>query len=265
MSSEMLDWLNRVVTMEQATRLAVALIILAGAIIGDRLVRGALTRYSKTIKLDTHLENSFKLILRVVMVVVGAVAILQVFGFGADWLISVSALGGAAIGFASTQTMGNFLAGIYLMVARPFLVNDYVRIGDIEGEVREITVNYTKIYTPTFNIMEIPNRRVLDSVILNFSDGDVIDYSFQIGFPHDVPHQELVDDCIVPAITAFHEKYQHYLPERPAFGISKMDRLGREFSIRIHFPERNMDVFYNLQPELLSDIVNRWDTRKHQG
>jgi hypothetical protein len=44
-----------------------------------------------------------------------------------------------------------------------------------------------------------------------------------------------------------------------------MDRLGREFSIRIHFPERNMDVFYNLQPELLSDIVNRWDTRKHQG
>ena len=61
MSSELLDWLNRVLTMEQATRLAVALIILAGAIIGDRLVREALTRYSKTIKLDTHLENSFKL------------------------------------------------------------------------------------------------------------------------------------------------------------------------------------------------------------
>lgn len=87
-------------------------------------------------------------------VVRGAVAILQVFGWGADWLISVSALGGAAIGFASTQTLGNFLAGIYLMVSRPFMVNDYVRIGDVEGEVREITVNYTKIYTPTFNILQ---------------------------------------------------------------------------------------------------------------
>lgn len=264
MSSEILEWLNSFLVMEQATRLIMTIIILALAIIVDRIVRGTIARYSKRIQLDTHLENSFKLIVRVVIFVVGAVAILQVFGFGADWLISVSALGGAAIGFASTQTMGNFLAGIYLMVSKPFRVNDYVRIGDVEGEVREITVNYTKIYTPTFNIMEMPNRRVLDSVILNFSDGDVIDYTFQIGFPHDVPHRELVDECIVPAITKFHEKHKSHLSKRPEFGISKMDRLGREFSIRIHFPERNMDVFYNLKPELLGDIVNRWDSRKNK-
>jgi hypothetical protein len=43
-----------------------------------------------------------------------------------------------------------------------------------------------------------------------------------------------------------------------------MDRLGREFSIRIHFPERNMDIFYNLQPELVGEIVNRWDIRKRK-
>lgn len=102
----------------------------------------------------------------------------------------------------------------------------------------------------------------MDSVILNFSDGDVIDYTFQIGFPHDVPHRELVDECIVPAINQFHENYTSHLPKKPEFGISKMDRLGREFSIRIHFPERDMDLFYNLQPELLGDIVHRWDSRK---
>jgi len=193
---------------------------------------------------------------------VAAIIILQIFGASAEWLISLSALGGAAIGFASTQTLGNFLAGLYLMISQPFKVNDYVRIGDIEGEVREITVNYTKIYTPTFNIMEIPNRKVLNNVILNFSDEDVIDYTFQVGFPHDVRHNELVNECIIPAIDTFHEKYKDHLPKRPEFGISKMDRLGREFSVRIHFPERNMDVFYNLQPELLSEIVNRWDSKR---
>lgn len=264
MSSEISDWINTFLTMEQVTKLVVTIIILVLAIIVERIVRGTIIRSSKTFKLDTHLENSLKLIVRVVILTIGVIAILQVFGFGAEWLISVSALGGAAIGFASTQTVGNFLAGIYLMISRPFMVNDYVRIGDIEGEVKEITVNYTKIYTPTFNIMEMPNRKVLDSVILNFSDGDVIDYTFKIGFPHAVPHRVLVDECIIPAIDKFHEKYKKHLPKRPEFGISKMDRLGREFSIRIHFPERNMDVFYNLQPELLGDIVNRWDAHKNK-
>jgi small-conductance mechanosensitive channel len=265
MSFEGTSWLTNFFTLEQATKLVVAIIVFVAAIVVDRIVRGAITRYSKPINLDTHLENGFKLVVRVVIVVVGVVVILHVFGFGVDWLISVSALGAAAIGFASTQTVGNFLAGFYLMMSRPFRVNDYVRIGDVEGEVKEITVNYTKIYTPTFNITDIPNRRVLDSVILNFSDGDIIDYTFQIGFPHNVPHRELVDECLVPAIDKFHEKYKKYLPKRPEFGISKMDRLGREFSIRIHVPERNMDVFYNLQPELLSDIVRRWDTRKNKA
>jgi small-conductance mechanosensitive channel len=36
------------------------------------------------------------------------------------------------------------------------MVRDYVKIGDTEGEVREITINYTKIYTPTYNITPNP-------------------------------------------------------------------------------------------------------------
>lgn len=264
MSSAIPDWLNALVTSDNAVKLVSILILFVAALILDRLVRRAISQYARRIGIDTHIENSLKLIFRICLFVVAAVISLQVFGAEADWLVSVSALGGAAIGFASTQTVGNLLAGVYLMVSRPFLVNDYVKIGTIEGEVKEITVNYTKIYTPSFNIVEFPNRKVLDSIIHNYSDGDVIDYSFNIGFPHDVPHEILVNECIVPAIEQFHEKYKQHIPERPQFGLSAMDRLGREFSIRIHFPERNMDVFYNLQPDLLGNIVNRWDEHRQK-
>ena len=257
------DWLNNLITSENLVTLVSVLMISVVAIILDRLARRAIVQYSEG-RLDTHIENSLKLLVRIIIFIVALLILLQVFGAQAEWIVSVSALGGAAIGFASTQTVGNFLAGVYLMLSQPFKVNDYVRIGDIEGEVKEITVNYTKIYTPTFNIVEFPNRRVLDSVIHNFSDGDIIDYSFTLGFPHDVSHQELVEECFIPAINRFHEKYEQFLPRKPEFGLSKMDRLGREFSIRIHFPERNMDIFYNLQPELVGEIVNRWDIRKRK-
>jgi len=41
------------------------------------------------------------------------------------WFVGVSALTGAAIRFASTQTVGNFLAELYVMMSRPFMVRDY--------------------------------------------------------------------------------------------------------------------------------------------
>lgn len=262
--STLTDWFSNLFASENLVTIVSVILISVVAFILDRLVRRAIVQYSRRGRLDMHIENSLKLLVRIIIFVVAILVLLQVFGAQADWLVSVSALGGAAIGFASTQTVGNFLAGVYLMLSQPFKVNDYVRIGDVEGEVQEITVNYTKIYTPTFNIVEFPNRRVLDSVIHNFSDGDIIDYSFTLGFPHDVPHRELVEECIIPAINHFHEQYEKYLPRKPEFGLSKMDRLGREFTIRIHFPERNMDIFYSLQPELVGEIVNRWDIRKQK-
>ncbi len=151
------------------------------------------------------------------------------------------------------------------MMSRPFMVRDYVKIGDVEGEVREITINYTKIYTPTYNIMEIPNRKVLDSTILNYSGKrNIIDYSFQMGFPHldNITNKELIKECITPVIEKFYNKYKDFLPKKPELSMYTMDRLGRSFLIRIFFPEGKINIFYDIQPELMQNIVNSWDACK---
>jgi len=145
------------------------------------------------------------------------------------------------------------------------MIRDYVKIGDIEGEVREITINYTKIYTPTYNITEISNRKVLDSTILNYSGKrNIIDYSFQIGFPHveNMTNKELIEKCIMPAIEKFYNRYKDILPKKPGVSMFKMDRLGRGFMIRMFFPEGKINTFYDIQPELMQDIVNNWDAYK---
>ncbi len=244
---------------------AIALVIVAVTFVVDRLIRRALSRYGKRLDMEPHAVNILKLIARIVVFAAGVVALLTLFNFPTEWFISISALTGAAIGFASTQTVGNFLAGLYLMVSRPFMVRDYVKIGDVEGEVREITINYTKIYTPTYNITEIPNRKVLDSIILNYSGKkDIIDYSFKMGFPHleNRTNKQMIEDCIKPTIEKFYEKYKNILPKKPEASMLNMDRLGREVSIRMFFPEGKINDFYDLQPELMRDIVHCWDKFK---
>ncbi len=240
-----------------------AIAIVVGAFLVDKLIRRAITRYSRRIGLVEHVENIFKLIARIIVFAVAITILLQLFRIDTSAIMGIGAISGAAIGFASTQTVGNFLAGFYILISRPFLVSDFVKIGDTVGLVKEITINYTKIYTPTYNLMEIPNRQVLDSRILNYSKGDVVDYTFEIGFPailpKDISNRELIENCILPAIEDFHEENIEVFKRKPELAMSNLDRLERKFAIRILFEEKDVTYFYDHQPELLNDITKRWD------
>ena len=243
----------------------VAIVIVVVVFILDKLIRRSISQYGKRVKMEPHAINVLKLVARILVAASGIVALMSLFNVGTDWFLGISALTGTAIGFASTQTIGNFLAGFYIMISRPFMVRDYVKIGDVEGEVFEITINYTKIYTPTYNITEIPNKKVLDSIIINYSGKvNIIDYSFKMGFPHleNRTNKQMMEDCIKPTIKKFYEKYKDVLPKIPEASMLAMDRLGREVNVRMYFPEGKINEFYDLQPELMRDIVNCWDKFK---
>lgn len=131
------------------------------ALILERIVTRYLRRFAKRQHLERHVSNSLVLTFRIV-ILLGVVAfVIRVGGVSSEGLLAFSALGGAAVGFASTQTIGNFVAGLYLLATRPFRVGDYVRVGTVEGIVQEITINYTKILTIGNNFVSIANIQVL--------------------------------------------------------------------------------------------------------
>jgi hypothetical protein len=243
----------------------IALVIVVVAFVLDNVIRRSISRYGKKVGMEPHAINILKLVARLLVASGGVIALMSLFQVPTDLFLAGGALTGTAIGFASTQTIGNFLAGFYIMISRPFMVRDYVKIGDVEGEVKEITINYTMIYTPTYTLTEIPNRKVLDSIIINYSGRkDIIDYSFKMGFPHleNRTNKQMIEDCIKPTIEKFYEKYKDVLPRKPEASMLSMDRLGREVNIRMFFPEGKINEFYDLQPELMRDIVHCWDKFK---
>jgi hypothetical protein len=261
------------VTLENTTLALKVFIVLVGAIVADRVIGRMIKRYSRRIGLVEHIENMFKVTARIVIFIAAITIILPVFKIDTGVILSISALSGAAIGFAATQTVGNFLAGLYIMISRPFTVSDYVKIGDVEGQVREITVNYTKIYMPTYNFIEIPNRQVLDSRILNYSKKNIVDYTFRVGFPPtlpgDITNTELMQDCIAPVIDSFYERQKKMFVKKPELAVATdymgymgsvgLDRLQRTFAVRVFFKEKDVEAFYDLQPELVNEIIKNWD------
>jgi small-conductance mechanosensitive channel len=214
------------------------------------------------LQLEPHLRNAFRLIIRIVAITWAITVIFSIWELPTGWFVGSSALIGAAIGFGSNQTINNVVAGFYVLLTQPFKVKDYVKIGDLEGQVEEISINYTSLYTPTFNLLKVPNTQVMNSRILNLTHEGFIKYTFTVGFNHQVDNETVMKEAIQPAIEKFHEKYKGDHLRKPEAYMESSDRLGRSFLIRFFIQKGEAKNLYVLQPELLDMIMRRWDSLK---
>ena len=86
----------------------------------------------------------------------------------AQYVVAGGALIGTAIGLAFSRALSNIVSGLYVLVARPFRVGDYIRLGDTEGIVLEITLNYTRVLRTDHTRQFVPNSATIDSRLTNF-------------------------------------------------------------------------------------------------
>jgi small conductance mechanosensitive channel len=84
-------------------------------------------------------------------------------------LVAGLGLVGFALTFALQDVLKNFTAGILLLVQRPFIVGDYVQLDPYEGTVRAINSRSTEMLTSDGLTVLLPNARVLDNPITNFT------------------------------------------------------------------------------------------------
>ncbi|MBS3793763.1 MAG: mechanosensitive ion channel [Candidatus Thorarchaeota archaeon] len=85
-----------------------------------------------------------------------------------EGVVAFGALTGTAVGLAFSRSLSNMVSGLYVFASRPFRIGDYIRIGSVEGIVRDITLNYTKIVKPDYTIEAIPNSDIVEEKLVNF-------------------------------------------------------------------------------------------------
>lgn len=81
----------------------------------------------------------------------------------------VSLLVGAMVTLGSSSAVSNLVSGTVLIYTRGFQIGDYVEIGEASGEVVERSLLKTQLRTPLNEIVTIPNSRVLNASIVNYS------------------------------------------------------------------------------------------------
>ena len=128
----------------------------------------ALHRSLRALGMGPEGSSGIVLILRLILFAGIVMIIMSFFSPSLTAILSVSTLLGTAIGLAFSQALGNIVSGLYVFAARPFRVGDYVKIGSVEGIVREITLNYTLILLPDETTQLVPNGKVVTSEVTNY-------------------------------------------------------------------------------------------------
>ena len=136
---------------------------LIGKVVG--LMQAAMNRNSVDPTLTKYLRSIVTIALNIALVL----GILGYFGIQTTSFAAMLAGAGVAIGAAWSGMLGNFAAGAFMLVLRPFKVGDFVQIGGLVGTIHELGLFGTTIITPDNVHTLVGNSKVFAETILNYS------------------------------------------------------------------------------------------------
>jgi small-conductance mechanosensitive channel len=119
-------------------------------------------------------------------------------------------IGSVALGFAFKDILQNWLAGIFILIRRPFHRGDQIKVGEIEGTVQAVETRATLVKTFAGRLVIIPNTDIYTSAVTVHTAYDIrrSEISVPVGMGVD----------LAEAIEVFHAavlSVEHVLPDQP--------------------------------------------------
>jgi small-conductance mechanosensitive channel len=199
--------------------------------------------------MDPATAGTVGFLIRLASISITLLIALRVAGLNLQTLAVGGAFTAVVFGLAAQQTLGNLIAGMVLLTARPFRVGERVRLqagavgGSVEGIVSSLGLLYTTLARGEDRI-QIPNNVVLAAAVVPLREPDMVDVKVRIGAGIRPSHvQALLDD-------------QVSTPTRAAPRVLLQELDGDEIVVRIQAtPERAIDGA-QLADEIIAAVAN---------
>ena len=116
------------------------------------------------------------------------IAALNQLGIQTASFIAVLGAAGLAIGLALQGSLGNFAAGVLMIIFKPFKVGDFIEGAGTAGVVEEIQIFTTQLKTPDNKTIIVPNAKMTGDNITNYTVKGTrrVDFVFGIGYEDDI-------------------------------------------------------------------------------
>lgn len=120
-------------------------------------------------------------IIKVLIIVIALAAIASEFGYKLNSLLAGLGIGGLAVAMAAQDALKNFFGGFVIITDHPFNTGDIINIDNNEGVVEDIGLRSTKIRTFEKELITVPNSKISDGSVVNYSRRGLRRVKFHVG------------------------------------------------------------------------------------
>ena len=241
-AGEIMDWAIIFVP-----KLLIAIVIL---IVGFRLLRkvdqwvgAALRKANVGPEIEQFFGSMAEILLKAVVILVAA----SVVGIKFSAIFGILAAAGFAVGLALQGFMGNFASGLTIIFFKPYKVGDWVSVADTFGKVEGIQIFNTTLVTPGDKTLIIPNGKVTDGVITNFSTKGQMRIELNVTMPYEESFprvKEIILETLQGLDSIMHDP-------APLVGIESYDSHNIVLAIR---PYINPDYYWDATFEVYEAV-----------
>lgn len=139
-------------------------------------------------KVDLLMAGIIGRTIRIFIVVVAGIMIVQnMTGIAAGPLLASFGLGGLAVALAAKESLTNLFGTLAILLEKPFVVGDRVKIEGYDGMVESVGYRSTRLRTWDGHLVSIPNQKLMASNFENISQRPHIKWQADIGITYDTP------------------------------------------------------------------------------
>ena len=223
--------------------------------IGKRIARfitNLVINLMKKNDIDVELTGFFDSLIYWLLFALVCIAALGQLGVQTASFIALIGAAGLAIGLALQGALSNFAAGVLIIILRPLRVSDFVEVAGESGSIQNIKIFTTELRTADNKCVIIPNSRVLDSNIINYSSTGRrrVDLVFGIGYNDNLDHaRKIIQDII--------QSDERILKEpEPVIAVSELAESSVNFVVRPWVKTQN---YWGVYFEITEQVKKRFD------
>jgi len=184
--------------------------------------------------------------------------------------IAKSLLAGAGIlavaaGFASQHALSNIISGLFIIIFKPFRVNDRLFLRDtMQGIVEDITLRHTIIRDFENRRIIIPNTVISDEIIINFDfveDKIVRKIEFNVGMDSDIDLIKSIIEKEAEQHPLFidNRKPHEIIDEKPKVPIKVVGFTDYGITIRAYTWTKNASEAFEISCDLMESVKKEFD------
>jgi len=205
--------------------LTAVLIIIAGLIVGGWAERGLL-RALRRFDLEPPLRQLLSRVTRALVLMLFLVMALQNLGVQLLPLIAGLGVAGAGIALAMQGVLSNIVAGLSIILTKPFRVGQYIQVAGVEGRVEHVSLFSTILTHADRSLVVIPNRKIVGEILHNY--GHIRQLTVQVGVAPDTDVAAALQ--IIETVVLANPRVLKDVP--PVIGVSSLAQSVVQISVQ---------------------------------